>query len=383
MKILVINNLYPPQAIGGYERGMADCAQLLKSRGHEVLVLTSNKEEFQVNHTPSATEPIVKRNLLLTGTWTNQGAQPFPPEQAIAIIADNQRTLSRELQAFQPDVCLAGNTDFLGLALIQTVLAAGVPVAHYVMNAHPGYPAESAPQTSLYQYITCSDWIKQNLQQLGYPTETAQTIYPGAAVEEFYQPELPPHDHLQIAYASLVMPYKGADVLIEALSILNAVEVEFTASIAGGSLIPEFVQELKNFVESEGMQDRVKFVGALSRDGLKQLYRNHNVLVFPSRFQEPFGISQIEAMASGLTLVTSGTGGAGEVIEHGEDGLMFESGNPLDLADTLSSLPRNPDYWEALTRAGQQSALQKFNQTQAVNQLEAVLTQLAQRVAPV
>ncbi|NJO42201.1 MAG: glycosyltransferase family 4 protein [Cyanobacteria bacterium RU_5_0] len=377
MRILVVNNLYPPQAIGGYERGIADCARLLKSRGHDVLVLTSNQEKFQVSHTLSLTEPTVRRNLLLTGTWGEAGAKHFSSDQIPIIITENQKTLTQELQTFQPDVCLAGNVDFLEMAFVRAILAAGVPIAHYVMNARPGYLAEYAPRTPLYQYITCSDWIKNHLQEHGYPTETAQTIYPGAAVEEFYQPYLLPHDHLRIVYASLVMPYKGADVLIEALSVLNAMDVEFTASIAGGSLQPDFVYALKEFVESEEMSDRVQFMGALSREQLKELYLTHNVLVFPSRFQEPFGISQIEAMAAGLTLITSGTGGAGEIVEHGNDGFIFEAENSLDLADILSSLPRHPEEWEAVTHAGQQTALHKFNQAHAIEKLESVLFQLA------
>jgi glycosyltransferase involved in cell wall biosynthesis len=175
------------------------------------------------------------------------------------------------------------------------------------------------------------------------------------------------------------MPYKGADVLIEALSLLHAAGVRFTATIAGGTLMPEFVQALQEFVESEGMQDKIQFPGVLSRQELKQLYRTHNVLVFPSRFQEPFGISQIEAMAAGLTLVTSGTGGAGEIVEHGKNGLIFESENSLALADLLSSLPTRPTEWEAITRRGQQRAISQFSQTHAIEQIEVILLDLVAR----
>ncbi|ARV58261.1 hypothetical protein BZZ01_06090 [Nostocales cyanobacterium HT-58-2] len=338
LRILIITNLYPPQAIGGYERGMADCARLLAHRGHTVLVLTSNTEKYGTNYTTTDTEPSVNRCLYLCGAWTKEGTHWFSAEQVLTRTFYNRQTVALEVQTFKPDVCLVGNIDFLGLELIEKILANEIPVAHYVMNANPGYVAELAPNSKLHQYITCSNWIREGLNQQGYPVETAQTIYPGAAVDEFYQAELPPRDRLRIAYASLVMHYKGADVLIEALSLLHAAGVEFSATIAGGTLQPQFVQALQEFVESEGMQDKVKFPGVLSRQQLKELYRSHNVLVFPSRFQEPFGISQIEAMAAGLTLVTSGTGGAGEIVENGKDGLIFESENPLDLANVLCFL---------------------------------------------
>jgi glycogen synthase len=379
LRILVISNLYPPQMIGGYERAIADCARLLYQRGHEVLVVTSNAEAYTASYTNAAVEPPVRRCLLLGGAWTQQGGEWFSPEQVKAIVLQNQNTLAQQLQVFQPHVCLAGNMDFLTPEILELVISSGIPVAHYVMNESPGYAANLTPKSSLYRYITCSDWVRQQLQQQGYPAATAQTIYPGAAVEEFYQAELPPRDRLRIAYASLVMYYKGADVLIEALWLLHAAGIEFTATIAGGTIQPEFVESLQQVVESEGLQDTIKFVGALSRQELKHLYRTHNILVFPSRFEEPFGISQIEAMAAGLTLVTSGTGGAAEIIENGRDGLIFESENAFDMANILSSLPKFPTEWEKITRQGQQRAISQFSQAQALAQLESVLLHLANR----
>jgi len=371
-----MTNLYPPQVIGGYERAIADCARLLHRRGHTVLVLTSNTEEYTSNFTNTDSELTIQRCFYLCGSWSNQGTNWFSIDEVAARTLTNRKTLAQQLQAFKPDVCLAGNIDFLGIELLEKILADGIPVAHYVMNALPGYAAEFTPRGNLHQYITCSNWIKDTLQEKGFLTETTQTVYPGAAVEEFYQAELPSRDQLRIAYASLVMPYKGADVLVEALSLLHAAGIKFSATIAGGTLQPDFVQALQEFVESEGMQQQVYFAGVLSRQELKQLYLTHNVLVFPSRFPEPFGISQIEAMAAGLTLVTSGTGGAAELVEHSKNGLIFESENPLDLAEILSSLPKYSHEWATITQSGQQLAMSQFSQINAVKQLESMLLKL-------
>jgi glycosyltransferase involved in cell wall biosynthesis len=378
MKILVITNLYPPQILGGYERSIADFARLFQHRGHAVLVLTSDTPEFSASHPSQYAEPAIERCFSLLGQWTSQGPQWRDGELLDAIVSQNQAVLAQHLQAYCPDVCLAGNLDFLQYSaeILEQLLAAKVPVAHYLMNDKPNYDAQQTPQQSAFRLITCSDWVKGNLQAAGYLTKTTQTIYPGAEVEAFYRSELPERDRLRIAYASMVAPYKGADVLIEALSMLQEMGIEFTATIAGGSLQPDFVEALKQFVELEGMQT-VQFVGALSRPELIKLYQTHNVLVFPSRFEEPFGISQIEAMAAGLTLVTSGTGGAQEVVaEPGNDGLLFESENPFELAEVLSSLVNDPAKWGAIAQAGQQRALSAFSQTNATEQLEAVLLDL-------
>jgi glycogen(starch) synthase len=379
LRILVITNLYPPQVLGGYERSIADFARLLQHCGHTVLVLTSDTPQFSASHTSLYPDPPVERCLLLMGEWSDQGAHLFDQQRVADVMQTNQAILKHHLDQFQPDVCLAGNLRFVqleaeGMALL---LSHQVPVAHYLMNAQADYAPQHTPRSPLYRLITCSDWVTASLQTLGYPAATAQTIYPGADVDAFYQAELPPRDRLRIAYASLVTQYKGADVLVEALSLLQAAGIEFTATIAGGTFQPEFVEALKQFVESEGLQESVHFPGALSRQELIQLYKTHNVLVFPSRFDEPFGISQVEAMAAGLTLVTSGTGGAREIIaDPGNDGLIFESENPFDLADSLSSLPIDLARWETISRNGQQRAISEFSQTKAVATLEATLLKL-------
>ena len=378
LKILVVNNLYPPQVVGGYERAIADYARLLQERGHQVLVITSNTEHLPTGYKKADSDPqTVRRCLSLWGTWTERGAQPFYAAHVAAIAVQNYKTLEEVLCSFQPDVCLTGNADFLGSSILEQILATGTPIAHYVMNSQPGYSHDLAPQSSLYRYITVSNWIRDNLQQQGYPTETAQTIYPGAEVEEFYQAELPPRDRLRIVYASLVMHYKGPDVLIEALYLLHNAGVDFTATIAGGSLTPSFVEALQEFVASEGLQEKIHFAGLLSRQELKQLYKTHNIWVLPSRFEEPFSIGLIEAMVAGLTIVTSDRGGSPEAIQHSETGLIFESENPLDLADNLSSLPMNPAEWEAMTRNGQERALSELSRTRTMDRLESVLYELA------
>jgi len=172
------------------------------------------------------------------------------------------------------------------------------------------------------------------------------------------------------------MRYKGADVLVDALYLLHNAEIDFTAAIAGGSLEPMYVQELQSFCQQKGMSDKVEFTGLLTREELKELYQKSNVLVFPSRFQEPFGISQIEAMMSGLLLITSGTGGAGEAIEHGISGLLFPSEDCFALAETLNFLTNNPDEWQRMAIAGQERALTYFTMERTVEQLENLLREM-------
>ena len=100
-----------------------------------------------------------------------------------------------------------------------------------------------------------------------------------------------------------------------------------------------------------------------------------NTLVFPSVFEEPFGISQVEAMAAGLVVVTSGTGGASEIVEDGENGLRFRSQDAFHLAERLAWLAEHPEEAAALSQAAQERA-EAFNVKHSVQRLEGVMGSL-------
>jgi glycosyltransferase involved in cell wall biosynthesis len=67
-----------------------------------------------------------------------------------------------------------------------------------------------------------------------------------------------------------------------------------------------------------------------------------HIHVVPSRWDEPFGLTTLEGMASGLATVASATGGTPEVV--GDAGLMFDRESVEQLADRLWELVENPDH---------------------------------------
>ncbi|HAN46449.1 MAG TPA: hypothetical protein DCQ32_07845, partial [Cyanobacteria bacterium UBA8156] len=381
MRILVVSNLYPPQTIGGYERAMADYAEGLAARGHEVLVVTSDTPDLPTGYRESigSTVPI-RRDLRLYGRWTAQGSELLPIETARALTQVNRETIARVVPEWAPDVCLWGNLGFLDISVLEVLLAQGVPVVHYIMNAHPSYEPEQMPDSPLYHRVAVSDWIGHHLTASGYPATRLRTIYPGAEQGIFYDTEPHPQDMLRVMYASLVMHYKGPDVLLEALAILHTLGIPFAATIAGGTLTPDYVQALQEFAEQEGMGDRLRFVGLQSQPALAELYRQHNTWVLPSRFEEPFGMALVEAMQAGLAAVGSDRGGIPEILTPGETGFLFEAENPLALAEVLQFLAENPEERQAIARRGQQTALTQFGRDRTLDQLEALCREVTQAI---
>jgi glycosyltransferase involved in cell wall biosynthesis len=274
---------------------------------------------------------------------------------------------------------LAGNLDLIGAGVLQAALTAGLPVLHAVANALPGYGETVQPRSPDYWMAPCSDWNGRALREAGYAPARMETVYPGARMDRFFRLFLPETAPLRICYASIVLPYKGPHVLVQALVRLRRRKIPFTAEIAGEAPDPEFLADLRDAVEAAGLEQQVRFPGFLDRAGLAAMFGRSNVLVFPSKFAEPFGISQVEAMAAGLVVVTSGTGGAGEIVRHETNGLVFNPDRPDDLAGQLGRLARDPALAARLQRAGQARAAE-LSTSQAVRRIEELVEeQIASR----
>jgi glycogen(starch) synthase len=258
---------------------------------------------------------------------------------------------------------------------LTTLLERKVPLVHHLGNRTPGYALDETPTSPLYRLAAASQWLAQLVRSEGYRLEPA-VVYPGAHVDELRMPVAPSRRRLRIAYASLVMPYKGAHVLVDALFELARRGVDFTCTLAGGSTHPGYVETLERAIRGSGLAERFSFPGFLGREELKDLFARSNVLAFPTQVEEAFGISQAEAMAAGLLVVSTGTGGAAEVIEHGVSGLVFEKTSPTALADALEGLVKDRDRWGRIAEAGRRRAFERFDIQRSVDQLEALFTEL-------
>jgi glycosyltransferase involved in cell wall biosynthesis len=359
-RILIITNLFPPQELGGYGRKMWEFAHGLRGRGHDVRVLTADQPALAKAPTAEEAEleSVVSRTLPLLGEWQGGMAVPMAdrrevPARAGAIGA----SIAAALAAFRPEAVFLGNMDFLEHLPIQAALGAGLPVLHALGNARPGYSVGRQPRSPRYWVGACSDWTGEGLRAAGYAPGRIETLYPGARVDRFFRFFLPDPGRLRICFASLVLPFKGVQVLVEALIRLHRAGVDFTAELAGDAPDRKFLAQMQAEVAAAGLTRQVTFTGFLDRAALAALFARNNVLVFPTLTPEPFGISHVEAMAAGLVVVTSGTGGAKEIVRPNVDGLIAEPGRGDELARQLYSLIQDPALMVRLQRAGQTRAM--------------------------
>jgi glycosyltransferase involved in cell wall biosynthesis len=101
------------------------------------------------------------------------------------------------------------------------------------------------------------------------------------------------------------------------------------------------MDELKRQAHSLGIAHHVRFLGYVSDDELKRLYRIADAVCIPSLY-EPFGIVALEGMAANVPVVTSDTGGLRDFVEHMVTGVTTYTGDAASLAWGLLEVLRNP-----------------------------------------
>ncbi len=141
---------------------------------------------------------------------------------------------------------------------------------------------------------------------------------------------------LRVIFLANVVPGKGLNTVIEALSQLAAGSWRLTAV---GSLTRDsgHAQNIRNQILRAGLSDYVDLVGEVPNDEIPgHLVRNH-VLVVPSHY-EALGIAYLEAMGCGLPVIATTAGGAHEIVSHGEVGFLTSPGDANMLARYLRQI---------------------------------------------
>ncbi|MBF0373055.1 MAG: glycosyltransferase [Alphaproteobacteria bacterium] len=377
-RILLVTNLFPPEEMGGYGRKLWEFADSLVRRGHMVRVLTGSAEYLRKPQDPGEDrlEPFVARVLQLYGAWTGGKTDMCTDmDGARAMVRHNTQTVLNVVQDIRPDLVLVGNVDYLGLDYIAPLLEAGVPVIHSLGSRHPSYTHEMEPRHPLYLAAPASRWVAEEMKDGGWAIDRWTVLYPGARTQYFYRLFLPETERLRIFFAGLVLPYKGPQTLIHALSILHGRGIDFQCTLAGDTTDQAFVDGLKNACQQIGMAHKVNFVGFQDRAGLARMLNAHNVVVFPSIVLEAFGIVHVEAMAAGLACVTTATGGGREIVRDGIDGLLFPPQDGNALATKLLALHDDRGLWRQLQQAGRERALE-FSVERSVDVLEDAMETL-------
>jgi len=148
-----------------------------------------------------------------------------------------------------------------------------------------------------------------------------------------------------IFFSQADYPLKGFHYLLQALELVKEKYPDVTVNVAGNSLvnyktikdkikISAYGKYLRKFIKELDLEDKIKFLGRLSAEEMKQQYLQCNTFVCASSLENsPNSVG--EAMLLGTPVVASCTGGIPSMLDHEKEGFLFEKGNVKALAEAI------------------------------------------------
>lgn len=197
----------------------------------------------------------------------------------------------------------------------------------------------------------CSEQLK-DLASATEPQLAIRVIPNGVNALRFYpRPEWPSNGQpVRLLCSGRLVARKGQQFLIPAVAELRRLGllVELSLVGAGDNRAPLYDQ-----VKELALEDSVKFIGFVDRERMPEFYRQANIFVQPS-YNEGMSLALLEAMASGLPVVVTDTGGTTELIH--ENGLVVSWGNVEELVQAISTIIKTPGLSQKMSEASLQIA---------------------------
>ena len=183
----------------------------------------------------------------------------------------------------------------------------------------------------------CHDTVQVLIRRYGIPPEKIGVIQCAVDTERFH-PLVGAKEPDTLLYVGRISKRKGIDFLIRSIPGVVATLPAARLLVAGKG---EYLHRMKALVQELGIERSVTFLGFVPDDELNSLYNRAGVVVVPSIF-EGFGISVIEALATGTRVVGSDVDGIREILSGSEFGRLVSYGDTVALAEALIAELREP-----------------------------------------
>lgn len=237
---------------------------------------------------------------------------------------------------------------------------------------------EGKPISLKCEHMICvSAYVRQRLVEQGLIPEDAVVVHNGVDLSVFSAPageQARSFRGTPIAclIAGRIVPEKGIHTVIDAFALLREHGGRFTLTILGDG--PQaYIDELRGKVEVGGLQGVVSFHAPIPRSRMPEQLSQHDILLLASEYAEPIARSMQEAMAMGLLVIGTTTGGSGELLAHEQTGLVFRAGDPQSLASNLVRVATEPELAARLAHNGQQTVRESFTIDLTVERIEQYL----------
>jgi glycosyltransferase involved in cell wall biosynthesis len=398
VRILVVTNLYPPVAFGGYETCCGLVVDRLRER-HDVRVLTSGQGADRAP--PSSW--IWRRLPLFSGVSGDTLTAALVTRRAI-------REVRLALRESEPDLVFVWAGGRIPKGAIRVLETCGVPLAFSIHDYWFDRPYDHDPfvrylagrerrARAAWSVVTrgvnrvpslridltvvtpaAVCWNSETTRRLTSVSSTVepvfqQTIYPATIHEHrLCALQRKRDERTTILFVGRVSREKGPDVAVRALAALHRDHGIDAGLVMCGAPAPGIKHELRSLAHELGIADRVQMVGAVGVERLAEMLGRARALLVPSMWQEPFGLVCLEGALARIPLVVSRTGGIAEMLREEQDALFFSTGDSTAAAAAIARVLGEPRETAARVSRAYLRA-KDFSIARYVNQSESFVEQ--------
>jgi glycosyltransferase involved in cell wall biosynthesis len=360
MKIAIVNSFFPPWR-GGAETYAYNLAIALNVLGHDVTVLcTSVPLPPSISHEGKIT---VRRRRLIGRVY----GTPIMP------------SLVRDLFDVDADVFHANfPSPYIAFIVAVASRMRRIPAVLTWHNDLPPVTSLANVLIRIHDTVVLPRYIRTYRRIIATSTTYAKqsrilsnlgrlvTVIPNGVDCKRFHPDVKParvraqlglEDEFAILFVGALTKwhrYKGLDVLLDAMKIALRQREDLRLLVVGDG---ELREEYRRIATQLGISANTLFLGNVPDAQLPEYYSASDVTVLPSKDQsEGFGLTILEANASGRPVVASNVGGIPSVVSHGYNGLLTRPNDPYSLAEAIQYLSNNRPVVAAMGRNGRKVA---------------------------
>jgi glycosyltransferase involved in cell wall biosynthesis len=409
--------MYPPHSDGGYPLLCREAVDELRSRGHNVLVLTGDMGCPRGRIRESnvwrifAYCPDNKENELKSGRLADL-VQWYRREWV------EHTLLTEAITGFKPEVVFVWATKGLSHSLAIALQRTGVPFLAYVCGYWLNHHNQEAPLRRQFQFWSWGhrsgsiasvksaihnflarrfpvDYAPLRFDALAYNSQpmreaiehlNASRVAPvqivdSSSMDRFLASEPPRVEApFRMLFVGRLHPSKDPLTLIQAFGLLQADPLTPAASLTlvGWQHDPEYAGKLREAISALPRPSAVEFREPVSFEAMPALFARHQIAIAPS-LVDPLPRVAAEAMATGLVCIVSDKTGISALLADRIEAMIFPAGDAHALAETLTTIMRDPALAQALQHAGRKKAREFFSTRRMVDEMEAFLVSSVER----
>jgi glycosyltransferase involved in cell wall biosynthesis len=234
--------------------------------------------------------------------------------------------------------------------------------------------SEEAALRSVQQVIVTSAFTRDGLASYGVPSARISVVEPGTDAALLAQGS--PDDSREILCVANLIPRKGHDLLIEALTDLRHLRWRLTC-VGSPTRHPETAAALRRQIDAAGLGPRIRLTGELDGSALAQCFVAADLFVLPTRY-EGFGMVVAEAVAYGLPVLATRTGAIADLVLP-EGGIVVSPNDTEALRDALARLLSEPEMLARFTKGAREARERLPDWSQACAEAARILDQASSR----